>query len=200
MNESTPGPVAPLRRQRADARRNVERLVAAARAAFTEHGAEASLDDIARRAGVGPGTLYRHFPTRQSLIEAVYRDGVTALCAEGDRLLEAEPPAAALFDWLRAYVAYVAEKRGLANSLMVTIDKNSPLMADLHAMIGATGTALLDRARAAGAVRGDLELNDVIRLGSAIAYASEQSSDSADLSDRLLRLAIEGFQPRFATT
>ncbi len=191
VNESI-GQAAP--RKRADAQRNIERLIAAAREAFTQHGADASLDDIARRAGVGPGTLYRHFPTRQALIEAVYRDGVVGLCATGDRLAETEPPADAFVDWLRAFVEYATQKRGLANALMVTIGKNSPLFAETHGMITATGTRLLDRAKEAGAIRSDLDLVEVIRLASAIAHAGEQSADGSALSDRLLQLALEGLR------
>src|SRR5206468_1197163 len=89
---------------RADARRNRDRLIAAAREAFAERGADASLDDVARRAGVGPGTLYRHFPTRFALMEAVYRDGVEALCAEAYDLLSSSAPGDALASWLRSFL------------------------------------------------------------------------------------------------
>src|SRR3954454_22679030 len=89
------------RPRRADAQRNVERLIAAARTAFAENGPNASLDDIARAAGVGPGTLYSHFPTRLALFEAVYRDSVERLCAEGDRLATSEAAGPALIDWLQ---------------------------------------------------------------------------------------------------
>ena len=188
------GPAVAVKRRRADAQRNIDRLIVAAREAFTEHGASASLDDIARRAGVGPGTLYRHFPTRQALIEAVYREGVASLCATGDRLRETEPPADAFVDWLRAFADYAAQKRGLAGALMETIGKDSPLFAEVHAMITATGSALLDRAKAAGAIRPDVALGDVIRLVSALAHAGEQSPEGAALSDRLLLLALDGLR------
>src|SRR5687767_9418019 len=98
-----PTPTVGGRRLRADAQRNIERLVDAAREAFTEYGAEASLDDIARRAGVGSGTLYRHFPTRLSLMEAAYRAGVEQLCARGEQLRDAEVAGEALIEWLRAF-------------------------------------------------------------------------------------------------
>jgi AcrR family transcriptional regulator len=178
---------------RADARRNVDRLIAVAREAFAERGAEASMDDIARRAGVGSGTLYRHFPTKAALIEAVYRDGVETLCARGDELLVTRPPTDALFEWLRALVDYVTQKRGLARSLLSSID-TSALFAETHARIAATGGAQLARAKAIGAVRPDVELMDVIRLASAIAAAGEQSPEGAALSDRLLRLAFDGLR------
>src|SRR3954452_21187219 len=95
-----------VRPQRADARRNVERLIAVAREAFAENGADASLDDIARRAGVGPGTLYRHFPNRMPLMESVYRDNVEALCASASELLSAPSPGEALAQWMRAFLDY----------------------------------------------------------------------------------------------
>ena len=193
VNESI-RPTVAAKHRRADAQRNIDRLIVAAREAFTEHGANASLDDIARQAGVGPGTLYRHFPTRQALIEAVYRDGVASLCATGDRLRETEPPAEAFVDWLRAFAAYVAQKRGLASSLMATIGKDSPLFAEVHAMITATGGALLDRAKEAGAIRPDVALADVIKLVSALSQAGEQSTEGAALSDRLLLLALDGLR------
>lgn len=191
---STQADPATRRPQRADARRNVERLIATAREVFAERGADASLDDIAKRAGVGSGTLYRHFPTRLALVEAVYLDGVDTLCDTGDRLFETEPPAEALVDWLKAFAVYVGEKRGLAGSLMAGLDKSATVFKEAHARIETTGTALLDRAKAAGAVRQDVELFDVIRLVNAIALAGERSDEGLELSDRLLRLAIEGLR------
>jgi AcrR family transcriptional regulator len=181
------------RPMRADARRNVARLISVAREAISERGAEASMDDIARRAGVGSGTLYRHFPTKASLIEAVYRDGVNTLCARGDEYLASLPPDRAMFEWLRALVGYVTEKRGLAGSLLTSMDTAS-LFAEMHARIAASGGALLDRAKDAGAIRPDVELMDVIRLASAIAHAGEQSPEGAALSDRLLKLAFDGLR------
>ncbi len=176
--------------------RNVQRLIVAAREAFAERGAEASLDDIAKRAGVGPGTLYRHFPNRGTLIEAVYLDGVRTLCAEGDRLLEAEPPTEALIDWLHAFAGYVTTKRGLAKSLLESVDNRDRLFHQMHDMINATGNALLDRAKSAGTIRPDLELADLTRLASAVALAGEQSPDGEAMSNRLLLLAVDGLRRR----
>src|SRR5690242_8753984 len=104
----------PRRPRRADAQRNYERLLATAREVFDEHGADAPLDEIARRAGIGNATMYRHFPTRRELIIAVYADEVDALCAQGQALLEKEQPGDALFTWLRSFIAHVATKRDLA--------------------------------------------------------------------------------------
>ncbi len=193
MTASTRGRVG-ARPMRADARRNVERLIAVAREAFGERGTDAaSMDDIARRAGVGSGTLYRHFPTKAALVEAVYRDGVNRLCARGEEYLATMPPDRAMFEWLRALVAYVTEKRGLAGSLLGSMDTTT-LFADTHKRIAASGGALLERAKAAGAVRTEVELKDIIRLAGAIAQAGEQSPEGADLSDRLLRLAFDGLR------
>jgi AcrR family transcriptional regulator len=191
-------PGASVRPMRADAQRNVERLLAAARESFAAHGANASLDDIARKAGVGSGTLYRHFPTRLSLIEAVYRDGVERLCSHGERLIGTERGAAGLAEWLRDFVTYISQKRGLAGPLIGGLGKDADLFSECHAMIMATGGALLDQAQAAGAVRPDVELMDILRLAGAIAQAGESSPEGAALSERLLEIAIDGLRPRDA--
>jgi AcrR family transcriptional regulator len=180
-------------RLRADARRNRDRLIAVAREAFAERGADASLDDIARRAGVGPGTLYRHFPTRMALMEAVYRDGVEALCAEAYDLLLSPSPGDALAAWLRSFLAYAATKRGLAKALMAMAgDEKPPFFAACHDMISEAGAALLARAQAAGAVRPDVQLWDLLKLVSGIAMTCEQAPDCEIMADRLLALVMDG--------
>jgi AcrR family transcriptional regulator len=188
-------PIGAARARRADAQRNVERLIAAAREAFAARGSNAPLDDIARAAGVGAGTLYRHFPTRLALLEAVYRDSVERLCAEGGRLSEMEPPADALIDWLRGFVGVVSQKRGLASAL-ADEGQASELFAQCHAMINTTGGELLERAKAAGAVRDDIALGDVLRMAKAFAQAAETSPEGAALAERLLVLAMDGLRPR----
>ena len=184
-----------VRARRADAQRNVERLIAAARGAFAAHGATAPLDDIARSAGVGAGTLYRHFPTRLALVEAVYRDSVERLCAEGAHLAATESPADALVDWLRGFVIVVAEKRGLAAALNEE-GQASELFAQCHAMINATGGELLDRAKRAGAVRDDITLGDVLKMAKAFAHAAETSPEGPALAERLIGLSMDGLRPR----
>jgi AcrR family transcriptional regulator len=188
-------PPAEARMQRADARRNVELLIAAARAAFASDGADAPLDDIARAAGVGSGTLYRHFPTRLALLEAVYRDSVERLCADGERLSATEPPTEALIDWLRGFVKVVSEKRGLAAALSDE-GRAQSLFGECHAMINATGAALLDRAKDAGAVRREVPLGDLLKMAKAFANAAETSPEGSALAERLLVLAMDGLRPR----
>jgi AcrR family transcriptional regulator len=193
-------PITPVvRARRADAQRNVELLIAAAREAFTAHGPSASLDDIARAAGVGAGTLYRHFPTRLALFEAVYRDSVERLCADGERLAATEPPADALVHWLKGFVTVVSQKRGLAAALTEE-GRTSELFVQCHTMINATGAALLDRAKAAGAVRDDLALGDLLKMAKAFAIAAESSPEGAALAERLLVLSMDGLRPQGTTS
>ena len=183
------------RPRRADAQRNVERLIAAARTAFAENGPNASLDDIARAAGVGPGTLYRHFPTRLALFEAVYRDSVERLCADGDRLATSEAAGPALIDWLQGFVTVISQKRGLAAALTEE-GRTSELFAQCHSMINATGGMLLDRAKAEGAVRDEVDLDDLLKMTKAFAVAAETSPDGPALAERLLVLSMDGMRPR----
>ena len=185
--------IAAARPQRADAARNVQRLVATAREAFAQNGPDASLDEIARRAGVGPGTLYRHFPTRLALLEAVYRDVVDGLCAEGERLKTTEPPAEALIHWLRWFVGYVGEKHGLAAAL-TSAGGDHGVFKQSRERVYATGGELLDGAKAAGAIRSDIALGDLFALVSAIAQVGERAADDDELSDRLLSLALDGLR------
>ena len=193
--DNLPTPLAEPRALRADARRNVELLIAAARKAFAADGANAPLDDIARAAGVGSGTLYRHFPTRLALLEAVYRDNVERLCAEGDRLAATEPPAEALVDWLRGFVRVISEKRGLAAALSDE-GRAQSLFGECHAMINASGSALLERAKDAGAVRAEVPLDDVLKMAKAFALAAETSPEGPALAERLLVLSMDGLRPR----
>jgi AcrR family transcriptional regulator len=176
---------------RADARRNYDRLVDAARTAFTEHGVETPLDDIARRAGVGAGTLYRHFPTRDSLIEAVYRGDVEELCALAYQLLETLPPADALTEWMRAQVRHVQHKRGLGAALVATVGRDSQLFAWCRERLWAASGALLTAAREVGAVRTDVEAPDLLRLGHGVAVATELVPEDAQ---RLLTVVLDGLR------
>jgi AcrR family transcriptional regulator len=181
---------------RADARRNYERLLAAAEQAFTEYGADASLDEIARRAGVGSGTLYRHFPTRDALLEAVFGDSVERLCASADELAATLPAQEALVAWLLALVRHTTTFHGLASTLMAcSTDESSPLYRSCHS-ISATMTALLDRAKAAGAVREDLAPGDLGALVHGIAMATEAAPGDPSFPERMLGLTLDGLRPR----
>ncbi|MDT0342296.1 TetR/AcrR family transcriptional regulator [Streptomyces litchfieldiae] len=182
--------VPPRRPQRADARRNVARIVAAAGALVAERGAGASLEEVARRAGVGSATLHRHFPSRQALLEAVFRDRVAALCARADDLLSDPDPGAALFTWLRAVGAHAVANRGLGAWLMR--DGGPALGSTCHEMISGAGDALLERARAAGAVRPEVAIAHLLKLVSAISLATEEDPDGPAEADRLLAIAIDG--------
>jgi AcrR family transcriptional regulator len=182
---------------RADARRNRQRLLAAALAAFTEHGADdASLDEIARRAGVGIGTLYRHFPTRQALLEAVFRDQVEELCASArDHAAAAASPAQALADWLRALTAFGATKRNLTSSLMSGPEgKRSELAMSCSAMIREAVAGLLAEAQRSGEIRPDVDATDLLRLSHALALAGELPSTHADQPERLMRVLLDGLR------
>jgi AcrR family transcriptional regulator len=195
MTLTTQQTIQPARAQRADAKRNIEHLLEAARAAIAKDGPDASLDDIARDAGVGSGTLYRHFPTRVALLEAVYRDEVARLCAEGDRLLDSDTePGEALAEWLRIYVSFGAVKRGLMGPLTTALGQESDLFSSCKQMVKSTGGRLVERAQEVGAIRNDVEITDVLTLASAIAQAGELTREGSDLSGRLLAVAIDGLR------
>jgi AcrR family transcriptional regulator len=185
----TPGPM------RADARRNRDLLLSAALAAFTEHGADdVSLEEIARRAGVGIGTLYRHFPTRQDLLEAVYRDQVEALCARAADLLDQPSPADALATWLRAMVAFSATKRSLVTSMLATMDKNSEIFSACSTAIRGAVESLLARAQQAGEIRRDVDAGDIMRLSHALTVAAERAGQDLEQAERLLGLMLDGLR------
>lgn len=184
------------RPMRADARRNVERLVSAASAAFAEHGVEVCLEEIARRAGVGIGTLYRHFPTRQALVEAVYHDQIEALFAEARNLLGSPSPEDALATWLRAVVRHGIMKRGLAEFLQTVMREKGSELTWCRDTMRDAGAPLLARAQQAGAVRPDVDIDDVLRLAHAIAVVADQAPDGVDLTDRLLSIMLVGLRRR----
>ncbi|MER8044947.1 helix-turn-helix domain-containing protein [Streptomyces sp. NPDC094032] len=179
---------------RADARRNHERLLAEARAAFAAHGTDASLEDIARRAGVGIGTLYRHFPHREALLGAVFQDALAALLRHSADLAGAPDPRAALVSWLRALITHAGEYRGLAIALMSASRERSSALAECGEPLRAAGLRLLARAQEAGVVRADVSIGDLIQLTNAIALAAERSPEDPELADRLLALTLRGIR------
>ncbi len=181
----------PHRPQRADARANHDKLAAAARALFAEKGTSAPLEEVAERAGVGIGTLYRHFPTRQALLEAVYLDEVEAMARAATDLAEL-PPWEALSQWLHQYVGFAATKRALNEALMET-DPNSTVLLTCRTAITGAGTPLVERAQRAGVVRTDTNFLDVVRMVGAIALVPTEDPEQ---KQRLLELALDGLRYR----
>jgi AcrR family transcriptional regulator len=179
------------RPKRADARRNYDTLVAAARALFAEDGTSAPLEDVAERAGVGIGTLYRHFPTRQALLEAVYVDEVEAMAQAAVDLSEL-PPWDALSQWLHQYVGFAATKRALNEALLEAAPDSDVLVACRTAIAGA-GAALVERAQRAGVVRADTNFMDVVRMVGGIAMVP--TADPGQ-KERMLELALDGLRYR----
>jgi AcrR family transcriptional regulator len=177
------------RPRRADALRNYEKLVLAAREAFAEDGTSASLEDIARRAQVGIGTLYRHFPTRQHLLEAVYVDEVEAICRSAADLADL-PPWDALVAWLRQFVGFAAAKRAIAQEMLATIGSDAAVFRTCRDVIGTAGDGLLGRAQAAGAARPDASFIDIGRLLGGIASIQ---SDPEQI-ERILDIVIDGLR------
>ncbi len=177
---------------RADAQRNRERLLDAAVRAFSHDGADATLDAIAKDAGVGIGTLYRHFPTREALIEAAYRNELARLCDSVDELLAAQPPDEALRAWMDRFVDYMATKRGMSDALRVVIASGVNPYAQSRDLLTAAITALLAAGAAAGTLRSDTQPGDVlVGLGGVAMAASER-----DEAGRLLDLLVDGLRYR----
>jgi AcrR family transcriptional regulator len=178
------------RPKRADAQRNYDKLVAAARAAFAADGTQASLEDIARRAGVGIGTLYRNFPTRQALIEAVYIGEVEEMARTAEGLASLEPWDA-LVAWLREYVRFAATKRALTQAMLATVDPDAQVFAACRAQITGAGDALVRRAQEAGVVRSDATFSDIGRMMAGI--AAIPAADPGQI-DRILDVALDGLR------
>ncbi len=188
MGEPATGLAGAVRRpRRADARRNFDALLRAAREAFAEHGTDASLEDIARSAGVGIGTLYRNFPTRQHLFEAVYVGEVEELCRSAEEAAEL-PPWESLTAWLRRFVGYSATKRAIYEAL----SRDSEIVATCRTSIFAAGEPLLARAQQAGEVREDLSFDDLLRLVSGITAARVTDDEQRE---RILTIALDGTRP-----
>ncbi len=182
-----------VRSPRSDAMRNRARLVAAAGEAFAERGVDASLEDVARRAGVGIGTLYRHFPTRDALVEAAYRREVEVLCTSADELLAALPPEEALAQWMQRFVGYVATKRGMATALKSMMAADSALFDDCRAQMNDSAARLLEAAAEAGGVRADVDARDLLRAMGGICLATDEA-DWPDQSRRLVALLLDGLR------
>jgi AcrR family transcriptional regulator len=178
--------------RRADARRNYAALLAAAADVLGRDGPDASLDEIARRAGVANATLYRHFPTRRELLVAVCVEEVEKLRRLGEQLLDADRPGPALLEWLTEYVAHVSARRGLGAAMMTGRAEDTTVVAACGRVIGETCAALLEPAQRVGEIRSDLRASDLLEVVSAVATAAEAN----DRPDRLLDLVVHGIVPR----
>jgi AcrR family transcriptional regulator len=178
---------------RADARRNFQRLLSAAEEVLQEFGTDASLDEIARRANLGSGTLYRHFPNRDALLTAVFWDRVEELCDLGDRLVEAAEPDSALIRWLRALVGLTMQ-RGLAAALMAGPGGDAPaIFTATRQALEDTAVPLLRRAQRHGRLRADLTASELVTFAHAIAMCASLDADRDRAADRLLELLADGF-------
>ncbi|MEU1475456.1 TetR/AcrR family transcriptional regulator [Streptomyces sp. NPDC001668] len=188
MTAPSPFPVSEIvaarRPHRKDAARNYDALLAAAREAFAEHGAEASLEDIARRAGVGIGTLYRNFPTRRHLFESVYADEVNTL-VEAAQELAGQEPWEALTAWLDRFAGYMVTKRAVREAL----NDESEIFAACRESMYAAGGPLFERAQEAGQARRDMDFVDLLRM---VAGITATAFDDDSQRDRVLSIALDG--------
>jgi AcrR family transcriptional regulator len=183
------------RKPRADAVRNRERVLEAAKAVFSAGGAEASLEAVARSAGVGIGTLYRHFPTREALFEAVYRREVQQLADLAEQLKQEASPIEALRHWMRSNVRFVATKKGMSAALALAAYKNSELFSSSFDRLTQAVGGLLERAIAAGEIRNDITPEDLLRALIGMCYMQDQPGWQASVL-RLVDVFIDGLRTR----
>lgn len=189
--------------QRSDARRNYSRILAEAEAEVARHGAAASLEQVARTAGVGSATVRRHFPTRQALLEAVFQERIQALCERADQLSRADDSRAALLDWLHGLVRYAVSARGFADVLTYEPPTDVPADTSTDAQAQHSCGAVLERAAAPllrrslrdEVVRPGVTFHDLITLAVGIALATEHHAEPAVQADRLFTLTVEGLSP-----
>ena len=189
------GKAATARKPRADAQRNRIRLLETAKAAFAEKGPGASLDEIARTAGVGAGTLYRHFPTRDALIEAVYRNETEQLVAAATRLAETHSPTGALREWLLLFVDYMATKHGMSEALNSIVGGPSELYSVSAEQMKRAIAKLIDRAVASGDIRLDNDPLDLLRALAGVANMSA-GPDGKQAAKRMVDILIAGIRAR----
>jgi AcrR family transcriptional regulator len=189
----TPASTKPERPLRADAQRNRDRLLASAVRAFSQDGPDVTLDAIAKEAGVGIGTLYRHFPTREALIEAAYRNELARLCDAAAQLGESMAADAALREWMDRFLDYMRTKRGMADALRVVIASGADPFAESRARMVAATAELLDAGAAAGAIRDDVQPDDVMASLSGISLAAG-APEQREQAERLLDLLMDGLR------
>ncbi|MFK4083889.1 TetR/AcrR family transcriptional regulator [Kribbella sp. NPDC020789] len=188
-----PTPLPTTRPTRADAARNYDLLVTAAREAFAEHGTDTSLEEIARRAGVGIGTLYRRFPNRTALLEAVYVDEIQSVIDRAYDFDRELPPFEALTAWLRSFVGYGLSKKTLAVELMNALGRDSEFFKACKTNVQEAGELLLTKAKASGDVRPELELPDVMRLVGGISHLTP--AVESEQAMRMLDIVLCGLRP-----
>ena len=194
MPEEQTSPTSATRKPRADAQRNRERILEVARHAFTEHGAEATLDDIARQASIGPGTLYRHFPTRDDLVEAVYRSEVEKLTASGDHFAATMPPLEALRAWMLLFVDHVAEKKLILPAMETVTGGSTRLLEGAKPLIHGAFLDLIQRAVNAGALRADTDADDIVRALIGVFYTTALPGWEAS-ARRIVDILLAGSRP-----
>jgi AcrR family transcriptional regulator len=187
MTEMTARPM------RADAARNREKLLAVALRALTEDGTDVALDKIAAEAGVGVGTLYRHFPNRNALIEAVYRHEVERLCQSPAELLAAHEPDVALEEWMGRFVEYAATKRGMSEALSAAVASGLPLFDRTRGQMIAALRELIAAGVAAGTIRADAEAEDVLRAMGGV-WSTSDGPEWREQVRRLLALLMDGLR------
>jgi AcrR family transcriptional regulator len=181
------------RPKRADARRNYDKVLAAAREAFAEGGESTALEEIARRAGVGIGTLYRNFPNRQALLETLYLEEVEGICRLAEEQRESADPWEALTSWFERFIGYIATKQALAAELTNYLDRDAQLFKSSRAALWAAGEPLLTRAQEAGVVRPDAEIGDVMHM--VMGIAKIPSADPSQTT-HIVRIALDGLRYR----
>ena len=187
------GPATSTRRPlRADARRNYERLVGAARSVLAERGSEASMEEIAKRADVGVGTLYRHFPRRIDLVEAVYREDVESLVTLADSVVVGATPWNALVEWLDGFVRYAQAKRVFLTELHEAFEKNPELRVASRERINVALDSVLTRAQRAGFARTDIDGSDLMQLVTSLCTSATLSEGQGE---RLLAVILDGLRP-----
>ena len=181
------------RAPRADACRNRDRLLEVASAAFARDGVEASLERIAKDAGVGIGTLYRHYPSRDALMEAVYRHNLDQLICDADELAANKPPVEALEEFMQRFVAYVATKKGLAMHLKTVLSADSDLFTSSQERMNTTVTRLVAAAAESGGIRTDVDAGDLIRALAGVCMTSDMSV-SQEQPCRISKLLMDGMR------
>jgi|SRR5580658_10156260 AcrR family transcriptional regulator len=184
----------PKRKPRADARRNRERILEVAKLAFTRSGADASLDDIAKESGVGPGTLYRHFPTREELLQAVYRSELEKLAGAEQKFAQAMPPIEALRAWLLLFVDGIAAKQLIAPAVNTLVGDPKKVFEASYAQVHEAIRALVKRAIKSGDIRNDLDPMDLLRALVGVANVAT-SPDWQQSAKRLVDILITGSRP-----